>query len=95
MTRADRIDWTLDLGVLGEQDVEILYDYSPGAPEQGPTYSSGGQPADPPEVTITQIFILVGTASVECSWMIDQIDSDEMDRIHEHIIEVENETWEE
>jgi hypothetical protein len=29
---------------------EIDYRYTPGAPEQGPSYASGGQPADPPEV---------------------------------------------
>jgi hypothetical protein len=30
----------------------VEYTYTPGAPEQGPSYASGGQPADPPEVEI-------------------------------------------
>ena len=38
-------------------DVEIMldvtYSYSPGAPEQGPSYASGGQPAEAAEIEIT------------------------------------------
>jgi len=30
----------------------VEYTYTPGAREQGPSYASGGQPADPPEVEI-------------------------------------------
>ena len=37
-------------------DYIVEYDYkitSPGAPEQGPSYSSGGQPAEPMEYEVT------------------------------------------
>jgi hypothetical protein len=31
-------------------EVEITFTYTPGSPAQGPSYASGGQPADPAEV---------------------------------------------
>jgi hypothetical protein len=37
-----------DLGA--EIEVEIAFEHTPGAPEQGPSYASGGQPADPAEI---------------------------------------------
>jgi hypothetical protein len=40
-----------------ETPVMVEYSYLPGAPEQGPSYASGGQPADPPEIDIVNIFI--------------------------------------
>lgn len=33
-----------------EVELEITYTFLPGAPEQGPSYASGGQPADPDEI---------------------------------------------
>ena len=35
---------------LGEIEVKIIYRYTPGRPARGPSYASGGEPADPPEV---------------------------------------------
>ena len=35
---------------LGEIAVEITYRFTPGRPARGPSYASGGEPADPPEV---------------------------------------------
>lgn len=35
---------------LGEIEVEITYRFTPGRPARGPSYASGGEPADPPEV---------------------------------------------
>jgi hypothetical protein len=29
----------------------------PGAPARGPSYSSGGEPADPPEFYVSQIYV--------------------------------------
>lgn len=37
-----------DLGA--EQECEIVFTFLKGAPEQGPSYASGGQPADPDEI---------------------------------------------
>ena len=33
-----------------EIDVEITYTYLAGRPARGPSYASGGEPADPPEI---------------------------------------------
>ena len=35
---------------LGEIAVEITYRFTAGRPARGPSYASGGEPADPPEV---------------------------------------------
>lgn len=35
---------------LSEVDVEVAYNYTPGRPARGPSYASGGEPADPPEI---------------------------------------------
>lgn len=49
-------DWTIerDDGTSFEVYVEGTYRF--GAPEQGPTYSSGGEPAEPDEFEITAIY---------------------------------------
>lgn len=43
----------------GENDVElsILYEYTPGAPERGPTYDCGGTPAESPEVIVLGMMV--------------------------------------
>jgi len=41
-----------DLGA--EVDVEVTFTYLKGAPEQGPSYYSGGQPADPDEIELVK-----------------------------------------
>ena len=51
-------------GFTNGQDWEceyfITYNYTPGRPEQGPTYSCGGTPADPAEVEVVDIELTVG-----------------------------------
>lgn len=93
-TRTDCLAWTLDLGALGEQDFGFNYDYTPGSPERGPSYSSGGEPAEPPDVTITTVYLLTENEDRNCTWMLDYIDEDEIGRIHDAIEEVES-SWEE
>ena len=50
--------FTQELNRLDEDETPIVveYTYLPGAPEEGPSYASGGQPADPPEIDIKNIF---------------------------------------
>lgn len=36
-------------------DLRVTYSVTPGCPEQGPTYSCGGQPAEPDEVEIIAV----------------------------------------
>lgn len=44
---------TLDFGVLGEQDVEVSYSYSPGKP--GRMYMRNGDPGYPDEPDVFEI----------------------------------------
>ncbi len=42
---------------IGTQDVvlAVTFAYVPGTPARGPSYASGGEPADPPEVDLLTI----------------------------------------
>lgn len=46
-----------------EGEVEFSYLVSWGAPEQGPTYASGGQPADPDEIDDLRVEAIDGRKS--------------------------------
>jgi len=46
---------------LGEIAVDIVYTYTPGRPARGPSYASGGEPADPPEVEFVSAALPEGT----------------------------------
>jgi hypothetical protein len=46
-----------DLGA--EVDCEIVFSFVRGAPAQGPSYATGGQPADPDEVELVKTTRLV------------------------------------
>lgn len=51
----------VEMAYNGEKiDIEVLveYTYIPGTPERGPSYSSGGEPADPPEVELQGVWLL-------------------------------------
>jgi hypothetical protein len=37
--------------------VDVRYFYTPGSPEQGPSYASGGQPAEPPDIEIENVTV--------------------------------------
>ena len=65
-------------------EVEITYTFTPGAPEQGPTYSSGGQPADPDEVEFVSVDAWLATYPLLQSiqkmldeWAIEYLASDD------------------
>jgi len=42
---------------IGDERVELVveYDYSPGAPEVPPSFSHGGLPPDPAEITLKKV----------------------------------------
>lgn len=66
------------------EDCEVEYTcISRGRPEQGPTYSCGGQPAEPPEFEIT-----VRYNGQDITAMLDE---DEMDDIRDRVLEDYNE----
>lgn len=53
---ARTIDFIVDLGILGEQTVEVEYDYSPGRP--GKMYMRNGDPGypdEPPECDVVSV----------------------------------------
>ena len=39
-------------------DANVTYNWTPGRPEQGPSYASGGEPAEAPEVEVLDIHAL-------------------------------------
>lgn len=44
---------------VGEIDFRLIYRITSwGRPEQGPTYASGGEPAEGPEIEVVQVFML-------------------------------------
>lgn len=47
--------WGTTNGMDWEDEQEITFEFRKGAPEQGPTYASGGQPADPDEIEVISI----------------------------------------
>jgi hypothetical protein len=61
---------------------EVTYEVTSwGAPESGPTYSSGGEPAEPPEFEIEKIII----DGKEINF--DDLSSDDQEKIDEAIYE--------
>jgi hypothetical protein len=45
----------ITLSVLGDETdipARVVYNYTPGIPARGPTYSSGGEPPEPPEIEV-------------------------------------------
>lgn len=70
-----------------QRPVEIAFTYTPGAPAQGPSYASGGQPADPPEIDIEAVYF-IGADQIddgnECQygalpdWMVEKLADDDL-----------------
>ena len=52
-----QVTHTLDLGVLGEAEVTVEYDYSPGRP--GKMYLRNGDPGYPPEPALVDIISIL------------------------------------
>lgn len=40
-----------------EVEIDCTYTFTSGVPEQGPSYASGGQPAEGPEIEILDMFV--------------------------------------
>lgn len=55
------LSWGGDTPTAELEDVVVRYTVSWGAPAQGPSYASGGQPADPDETEIVEIVSIDGT----------------------------------
>lgn len=48
-----------------ETELLIHYTFTPGCPEQGPSYASGGEPAEPPEIELDRVERLDDTPARE------------------------------
>lgn len=55
-----------------EREYVVTYTFSPGRPEQGPSYASGGEPAEPPEVELLEIEG-EGSALLDEDWIVKHI----------------------
>lgn len=67
MTKIHSLDYTMEReieGVEEPQELLLCIDYSwiPGVPEQGPSYASGGQPAEGPEIEIREVWLEKGVS---------------------------------
>ena len=59
------------------REVQVRFTYLPGAPEQGPSYASGGQPAEPDEVEIDAILVAGLPRLTELpEWMVSAFEAD-------------------
>ncbi len=74
--------FTQELNRLDEDETPVMveYTYLPGAPEQGPSYASGGQPADPPEIDIVNMFDKATGAKIV-------VTEAEFEKFHEWLLE--------
>lgn len=47
---------SIEIEILGiTRDVDVEFTYTPGEPERGPSYASGGEPATGPEIEIISV----------------------------------------
>ena len=70
-----------------QRPVEIAFTYLPGTPEQGPSYASGGQPAEGAEVDIEAVYFL-GNDEIDVGnesqygplpeWMVEKLSDDSL-----------------
>ena len=70
-----------DLGA--EADLRITYTFIKGAPEQGPTYASGGQPADPDEIEFVSCVQMIDGKEHPTSGMFGHLEQSSLDAIAE------------
>jgi len=49
-----------DPDIGAEVECEIVFSFLKGAPEQGPSYARGGQPADPDEIELVRVRPIIG-----------------------------------
>jgi hypothetical protein len=68
-----------DLGA--ECDLRITYTFLKGAPEQGPSYYSGGQPADPDEIEFVKCVQIVNGKESPRSGAFADLEQDSLDAI--------------
>ena len=77
-----------NVGALGEIDIKLTYAVTSwGTPEQGPSYASGGEPAEGPEIEVSRVYMdITGTGRFldAFPWLFEEID----EWAYEHIDEL-------
>jgi len=88
---------TLNLDIAGtDLTVDVVFTCSPYIPEEGPSYSSGGQPAEGGELEIESATITIGKVQHPApAWLIDIIENDEdlMDELRDVAAEDDHPDW--
>ncbi|MGA0604909.1 hypothetical protein ACO2Q0_02830 [Phenylobacterium sp. VNQ135] len=84
---ARRYTHTLSLSLGGDEptwegEVDVIYTVAWGAPEQGPSYASGGQPADPDEVEVQEIGFPTDWAATQSMPALIEFTDRLIDKIH-------------
>lgn len=64
-------------GMDWSAEYEITFTFLPGAHEQGPSYSSGGQPADPDEIEFVSVKPVIGVVDAGAFTDLAQKDLDD------------------
>lgn len=70
-----------------EIDCEYVFTYSPGYPEQGPTYDCGGEPAEGPEIEVIGVKlsrqdpVTKQITQLECPEWLSELIADGADRV--------------
>ena len=84
------ITWTVDFGVLGEHDVEIEYDYSPGRSGVTSGPPERCYPDEPAEVEFTRAdgTILTKLSAEGVDWLLSALQDDAA--LADRVAEVEN-----
>lgn len=70
-----------DLGA--EVELRIAYTFLKGAPEQGPTYASGGQPADPDEIEFVSCIRVIDGKERPTSGVFGHLEQSSLDALAE------------
>lgn len=69
-----------------ETELRIWFTFTPGCPEQGPSYASGGEPATGPEVEFDSVELLDGTAAPGMDeWAAEYLNGKGFDRAIEEV----------
>ena len=83
--------YTTEIGPY-DDEVEITYSYSPGRPEQGPSYACGGEPAEGPEIEIIGVTHGGKPSGIHYDFVYRELYADDQ-RLFEFLDENARESW--
>ena len=58
--------------MTGEEEIEFNGTCIPGYPASGPSYSSGGEPAEPPEVEDLYVGVIIKGTSIDITKLLNE-----------------------